>query len=361
MSKPKFFIGIVETADITLRLSQGLREWGYDVTNVVIKPSKPIVANIGHDRYIRISNRLIYFCDKIKEFIKSSYSHDIFVFNYSTSFFGPSICLKYTRALGYLDVPILKAMGKKIIFISNGSDLRSYKLLIKELKNAGLYSHAKYLENDLGEILSAKGTYESLKKIKAKIIEKYADYIFAKPDRAQFLTRPYNLIWPAFDMSTIKYRVSHSDEPLIVHAPSHGPVKGTKYVLNAIKKLEKEGYRFKFILCENMPNEELKKKLADSEIVIDQLLLPGYGLLAIEAMASGNAVLGSAVAGYNGFSEDLPIVTTTPNNIYKNLKMVLEDPGLRVKLAKKGRKYVERYHEYRKVTRDFLKEIEVRS
>ena len=356
MSKPKFFVGIVEIGDSTLRLSQGLRELGYEVTNVVIKPSTPIVPNVGHDRYIRHSNMFVYWWDLAKEFIKNTYSHDIFVFNFSTSFFSAFIPLKYARTLSYIDLPLLKAMGKKIVFLSNGSDLRSYKLLIEELKKAGLYSHAKYIENDLEDIISEKG-HDSIKRIKAKILEKYADYIFAKPDRAQFLTRPYNLIWPAIDLSAIEYRVNQSDEPLILHAPSSRPIKGTKYVLPAIKKLEREGCKFRFMLCENMRTEELKKKLAEAEIIIDQLLLPGYGLLGIEAMASGNAVLGSAIPGYNGFSEEMPIMTTTPDNIYENLKTVLEDQGLRAKLAKKGRKYVEKYHEYRKVTKDFLNKI----
>jgi len=358
MNRPKFFVGIHEIGDTTLRLSQGLRELGYEVTNVVIKPSTPIIPQEGHDRYIRTSNMVLYRHDLIKEFIKNSYSHDIFIFNFSTSFFSSFIPLKYVGILSYIDVLLLKAIGKKIVFISNGDDLRSRKLLIDEMKKEGLYSHARYMEDDLEDMIIVTG-YDSIRNRRARIIEKYADYIFAKPDRAQFLTKPYNLIWPAIDLRTVKYRVLQSDEPLILHAPSSRLIKGTKYVLNAIKKLEKENYKFRFMLCENIRNEELKKKLFDSEIIIDQLLLPGYGLFSIEAMASGNAVLGSAVAGYNGFSDDLPIVTTTPDTIYENLKMVLEDPGLRVELAKKGRKYVEKYHELRKVTRDFLKKIEV--
>lgn len=354
MRKPRFFVGIREIGNTTLMLSRGLREQGYKVTNLIIKPSKKIIPQIGHDRYIEISNRFSYRLDLIKEFLRIVRPHDIFVFNYSSSFFTAFLPLKYTRSLGYMDLSLLKTIGKKVVVFSNGSDLRSHRLLVEELREAGLHSHAAYIEQDLRNLFSEQ--VDTLKKIKAQTIEKYADHIFAKPDRAQYLTKPFHLIWPGIDVDTMEYRIDQSDIPLIVHAPSSNPVKGTTYVLHAVNEL-KQDYDFRFLLCKNMPNELVRRKLAESEIVVDQLLLPGHGLLGVEAMSSGNAVLGSAVPGYNGFPESLPIVTTTPDTIYENLKTVLEDPKLRKDLAQKGRAYVEQYHDYKKVTADFLEKI----
>ena len=353
MTSPRFFVGIREIGNTTLMLSRGLREQGYEVTNLVIKPSKKIIPQIGHDRYIEISNRFSYRLDLIREFLKILCPHDIFVFNYSSSFCTAFLPLKYTRSLGYMDLSLLKTMGKKVVVFSNGSDLRSYRLLVEELKEAGLHSHAAYIKQDLSNLLSER--VDKLKKIKAQTIEKYADHIFAKPDRAQYLTKQFHLIWPGIDVD-IEYRIDQSDNPLIVHAPSSNPVKGTAYVLQAVEKL-KQDYNFKFLLCKNMPNELVRKKLTEAEIVVDQLLLPGHGFLGVEAMSSGNAVLGSAVPGYNGFPESLPIVTTTPDTIYENLKTMLEDPKLRKDLAQKGRAYVKQYHDYKKVTADFLEKI----
>lgn len=354
MRKPRFFVGLIEICDTTLRLSEGLRELGYPVTNVVIASSNPLVPHVGHDRYIEPSS-VTYLFDLTKEFMKSFYSHDIFVFNYCTSFCGLLLRSTSFQKMNFLDVSFLKTLGKKIIFFSNGDDLRSYEMLLKDLRRNSLFSHAEYIEKELDSIAPFPN-YEAIRRKRAQLVEKYADHIFAKPDRAHFLTRDYHIIWPAFNLNSTEYRVHQSDEPLIVHAPSDRSIKGTKYVLNAVKRLEKD-YKFRFMLCENMSNEELKKKLADSEIVIDQILLPGHGVFGIEAMASGNAVLGSAVPGYNGFSEELPIVTTTPDTLYENLKIVLEDPDMRVDLAKKGRRYVEHYHDYKRVAADFLEKV----
>jgi glycosyltransferase involved in cell wall biosynthesis len=354
VSKPRFFIGLIEICDTILLLSEGLREKGYPVTNLVISSPNPLARHHGHDKYIEVSWSG-YLFDLTREFMKSLTTHDIFVFNYCTSFCRLFFRAKQYQKLNFLDVSILKNLGKKIVFISNGDDLRSYKMLIKDLKRNNLLSHAKYIKKELQHIAPFPN-YESVRKKKAHLVQKYADVIFAKPDRAHHLTKEYHIVWPPFDLDSVKYDIKQSDDPLIVHAPSNRNIKGTKYILRAIKNLKNE-YKFTFLLCEAIPNEELRANLAKSEIVIDQILLPGYGLFGIEAMATGNAVLGSAVPGYNGFPERLPIVTTTPDTIYENLKNMLEDPELRRDLAQKGRAYVEKYHDYKKVTADFLQKI----
>jgi len=39
-----------------------------------------------------------------------------------------------------------------------------------------------------------------------------------------------------------------------------------------------------------MKNSEIREMLGSTQIAIDQLVLPGYGLFAVEAMGSGRAV-----------------------------------------------------------------------
>jgi len=355
MKLPRIFIGLLEICDTVLGLAQGLRELGYPVTTMVIASSNPLVSRGHHDTYIPVS-RKAYLVDLPREFIKSALTHDIFVFTYCTSFCGLFFRATQYQRLNFFDVSLLKTLGKKIVFISNGDDLRSYDMLIKDLIAHKLYSHAKYLKKELANIAPFPH-YEAVRKKRAHLVEEYGDVLFAKPDRAHHLTAHYHIVWPPFNLDSIEYRISQSDEPLILHAPSNRYIKGTKYILKTINLLKKE-YNFKFLLCEHMPHADLKKHLAESTIVIDQLLLPGHGMFGIEAMASGNAVLGSAVPGYNGFSPDLPIMTSTPDTLYDNLKLLLEHPHMRVVLAKKGRDYVKAYHDYGKVAADFIQKIQ---
>ena len=127
--------------------------------------------------------------------------------------------------------------------------------------------------------------------------------------------------------------------------------------LPVIEKLKKEGYRFRLLLCENMNIEEIREKLVESEIVVDQLLSRGHGLFAVEAMASGNVVLNHATPGLYGYSNDLPVITSDPDTIYDNFKMVLENPALRLEKARLGRAYVEKHHDHVAVARKLLTQI----
>lgn len=358
MKRARFFVGLHEIGDFTLCLSRGLREMGFQVTNVVSELQSPILEReLSHDRYIRRSeNNYVYQLRLLNEFINQMLRNDVFVFNWGLSFTG---YLQHSgshlfRHLGYFDLAILKAFGKKIIVIANGDDIRSRRLLIKEMERAGLDQHVKYAITDLD--LDVGGS-EEVKREKAAKIEKYADHIFTRPNAAQFLTRDYHTLWLPVDLSTLRFCPHNTDHTLVVHAPSDPKVKGTKYLIQAVRKLRQEGYQFDFELCQNMRNVEVRQKLASAQIAIDQLILPGYALFAVEAMASGCAVLGSAVSGYNSFPMDLPIMMTTPDTIYHNLKLLLQDQRLRARMAQDGRAYVEKYHDHIKVAQDFLQRI----
>lgn len=354
----RFFVGLCEIGDFTLCLSRGLREIGFQVTNVVWEPTSPLhQREYKHDRYIRPSkNIFVYHLKILWEFFRQVTYHDVFVFNFSRPFFGHLMytSIKWVRQFAYLELWLLKRLGKKVVIVVNGSDLRSVHLLIEEMKAAGLVQHAKYAERDLDLDYGEKG---EIKRKKAAIIEKYADHVFVRPNAAQLLRRKHHLFWVPIDLRTVQVSICNDDPPLVIHAPSKSHRKGTKYVLEAVERLRGEGYEFRFELCQKMSNIEVRKKLTRSQIAIDQLIFPGYGLFAIEAMGSGNAVIGSAVPGYNGFADDMPVLTTTPDTIYENLKRLLKDPRLRIGLAIRGRKWVEKYHDHRVVTRDFIEAI----
>lgn len=349
---PKIFMGLHEKGDLILLLARGLRELGYQTTSVVGELDSPILQrDTKHGRYIRRTNKLVYLLDLIKEFVYSSTRYDIFVF-FGRSFLGDFAKRNLTRKLDCLDLPILKLMGKTIVFVTTGSDIRSPKLLVEQLIRAGLEECAQWVEN------AYKPKYINVAiQSRVRMIERYAECIFAYRNNAQFLQRSYQMNWMPIDLSKIQCNIHATSAPLVLHAPSNRRIKGTSHVLQAVERLQRENYQFNFILCENMSNKDVRELLAQSEIVLDQFILPGYGLIAVEAMASGNVVLGSAMPTFNKYPKELPIVVTTPSTIYQNLKDLLENPERRLDLANQGRAYVEKYHEYRKVAQDFAEKV----
>ena len=354
---PRLFVGITEVGDFTLRLSDGLRALGCQVTNVVMATDKPVLRREdSHDRYIDASGRYRRYFRLMREFARAAATHDTFIFSFASSFSGGLLQSRKRifRALAFRDLAILRALGKKIVIVAQGSDLRSLTMLVRDMHRAGLGELAKYVEADIDPTYGGSDDY---KRTKAQRIERHADFIFARPNSAQLLTRDYSLVWLPVRLDRLKYSVPNNEIPYVVHAPTSRVVKGTKYILEACERLKQEGIRHKLILCEGMDNRRVREVLTQADIVVDQVILPGYGLFALEAMGSGCAVVGSAYPEYNGNPADLPILTATPDTIYEKLRLAIFDRELRIGLAQRGRAYVEEHHDHVQVAKSFLREI----
>ncbi len=187
--------------------------------------------------------------------------------------------------------------------------------------------------------------------------EKYADYIVSSPDIAQLLSCMYYHIYRPIDTVNIRYNSTPNLIAVVIHAPTNPAIKGTTHIVEAVDCLKKEGYNFKFCLFEEMSNLEVREALSDADIAVDQLSSIAGGMFAMEAMSAGCAVLSGNAPEVSGHPAELPIIPTAPDNIYQNLKMLLDHPETRQGLGEKGRRYVETYHDCLKVADDFITEI----
>ena len=122
-----------------------------------------------------------------------------------------------------------------------------------------------------------------------------------------------------------------------------------------MERLKKEGYDFEFHLFRNTSNTKVRQTLSEADLAVDQLFSPHPGMFALESMAAGCAVLGGNIPEFARFPLELPVIHTDPDNIYQNLKLLLDNPGLRQELGEKGRQYVEKYHDARIIADDILK------
>ena len=121
-----------------------------------------------------------------------------------------------------------------------------------------------------------------------------------------------------------------------------------------IDRLLEEKYNIDFILVENKTNDEVKEICKKADIIIDQLLLESHGVFLIENMAFGKPVLCRIDEKLMKYYQDIPILRTDPDNIYENLKLLIENPDLRKELGEKGRKYVEENHDSKKIAKQVL-------
>jgi len=149
----------------------------------------------------------------------------------------------------------------------------------------------------------------------------------------------------------------HSGPIKIVHAPSDRKIKGTKYVIRAVKEMQREGYPIELILVENTPFKIAKEIYMSADIIIDQLLVGWYGNFAIEGMALGKPVCAYIREDLASYLGDAPIINIESAHITDTLKALVEDPSCRRSLGSLGRAYAERRHSSDRIAEYMLNEI----
>ena len=176
----------------------------------------------------------------------------------------------------------------------------------------------------------------------AEYIAPYFEHVFTFRQPANFDELEY--ILPCVD------RV-----PVFLHVPTDTEVKGTSFIIDAVERLRREGFIFEFKMKRKLTQSEMYQEISGCDVYIDELRCGSYGVTAVEAMAIGKPTMTyirqDLLAKY---PEDLPLVNTNPDSIYDNLKMLIESPGLRDRLSREGRCYVEKYHDSLIVAREML-------
>lgn len=164
-------------------------------------------------------------------------------------------------------------------------------------------------------------------------------------------------IWQSIVLSEHEpnYPDTNKTKPLLLHSPSAPVAKGTKYITEAVEHL-KTKYDFDFKLVQNMPRSEALQIMSQCDIYIDQLVLGCHGAAAVEAMAFGKPVVCyiNPVIGKN-YPPELPLFNANPDTIAEKLELLLKNASLRRELGKKGRQYVEKYHDDKKVAGDLIR------
>lgn len=269
----------------------------------------------------------------------------------------------YAKIFEMKELWLLKKLGKIIAVTYQGTDARQIDYCQENFKItfANEFDYNKFLKQQ-----------DNHTRWEIKTFEKYADLIYSlNPDLMHVLPQktkfmPYahvNLnVWKVKENNDKKNKV-----PLIIHAPTHRKIKGTKFILEAVGKLKEEGIAFDFQLIEGLSNKEARIIFEKSDILIDQLLAGWYGGLSVELMALGKPVICYIREEDLKFIPkemkcDIPIINATPETIYNVLKTyLLKDKSEYIELGKKGRSYVEKWHDPKKIAaslrNDYLEKI----
>lgn len=136
----------------------------------------------------------------------------------------------------------------------------------------------------------------------------------------------------------------------ILHAPNHREFKGTEFLESAVKNLIKKGVNVELLICERKPHSELVKLILQADLIVDQLIMPGYSNFAIEAMALGKPVIAnikdseySTLMMRYSFLSECPILHAVPENI-ENVVFDIYMNGKLKEIGDNSRNYAYKYH-----------------
>ena len=319
MKKLRVLHAPYETAGQASLLVGALRSVGYQSKLLVYQKHK---FGYEYDLFFDDQNEKLKFIKLPWLFLNLVKQFDIFHFHPLHSLFPH-----------FRDLPILKRLGKKIVFHFWGSEVRQLDVA-KKYK----FHFAKETPIDLKK--------EQTKREKIGHVTKFADALIVGDYELQEYVPGSIVVQQIADerLLSIPIKTSGGKKPLVIHAPTNQEKKGTRYIIEVVNRLKKEGIDFEFKLVENVTHDEMIEEIKKADLVVDQTLLGGYGIFAIESMSLGKSVVcyvrDDLLKNYPG----LPIINANPDTIYEQLKKVLTNPSGLEEIGKRGREYVKKVH-----------------
>jgi hypothetical protein len=253
---------------------------------------------------------------------------DVFVFGYRRSLFG------------LRELPLLRRLGKRVVFVFHGSDARPP------------YLDGSDMHESEGLTIAECVALAARKKRELRWIERYADVVICHPLYAHFLERPY-VRWSALGMpyelaagSTPEARRPSGQAPRVLHSPSNPAVKGTARIRSAVANVVASGVALDYAELSGVPNAVVLREIGESDFVIDQALsdVPMATFATEAAWQARPAVVGSY--GWDELERELPaeerppVQACHPDDIEAAIRLLATDPEAAAALGRAANRYV---------------------
>jgi glycosyltransferase involved in cell wall biosynthesis len=362
----RVFIGLTEVAGYYRGLERGFRSIGVDAR---FYDESPNAYSYGPSGFLsRLSaltesTRRIHrgpagpvlgACLRAIRFLAHAWLFAWALVRYDVFIFGGGDTLLRRREL-----PILRRLGKRVIWVFTGSDHRPPYLNGRWVRSA--------LANGPTELLRA--TDETAQRV--RIAEKYADVIVAAASSAQFHTRPFvqfiaiGIATPDGGSIPDRPSIFRARGVRILHCPSDPVSKGTSIIRRHIGTLRDAGREIDYVEITGKPNSEVLAALAECDFAIDELYSDTpMAVFATEAARFSKPVV---VAGYYArqYRHDLesqgeipPTLFCEPDQVAESIGRMVDDASFRTELGRRAFEFVSQHWSPEQVARRYLRLID---
>ncbi len=257
-----------------------------------------------------------------------------------------------------LELRLLKALNKRVIFLYLGSDARP-----------------PYMDGaafPAGRAVDPARLRQAARKIKRRLRrqERYADVCVNSPAAGQFHEKRFinwfSLGFPKCLAPPARPIGDQTSPPRvrILHSPSHPVAKGTPVIRRILQRLSAKGHPIELIQIQGLPNAAVLHELAQCDLVVDQLYAdtPMAGFATEAAHCGKPAVVGGylapAVHACLQGAALPPSRFVHPDQFEAALEALVVDATARRQLGLQARAFVQTHWAPEAVARRFLSLIE---
>ncbi|APX33086.1 hypothetical protein BH708_10590 [Brachybacterium sp. P6-10-X1] len=229
------------------------------------------------------------------------------------------------------DLPLLRALGKRIIVSFHGSDVRKASHHVDD-DPWSFYRFADIPcdEEKIDTRLAIIRTYAQ-----AMTVSSVLDQVYVP--EATYL--PKSLDLTAYPMTA----PPNGRRPVVLHATRRRATKGTDIIEQELERLSRR-FDVEVRILEGAGHDELLQEMAQADIVVEKLLGGDAGVLSLEAMALGKVAVARIRDEVLERHPSMPIANADPETFGEVMADLLASPGRRAELGEAGRAYVEGEH-----------------
>lgn len=317
-------------------LCAALRELGVDATALAYNaqyPAYPTDVLVPHDGKPALPRLLGYLATAARFIGRYDLVH---------VHFGRSLVPPFNY-----DLPVHRALGTKLVFHFHGCDVRNRELML-----------ARHPAAAACEECVPFCVPERQRRAIAQSQRYGAATFVSTPDLLESVPHAAHLP-VALDVAGWERGAAAAgggDRVTVLHVPTDRRIKGTRWIEAGIAAATERDPRLVFRLLERAAWRDVRDAMAAADIVVDQVFLGWYGLVAVEAMALGKPVVGFLRPDFEPLAQSLglPLVRCTKDDVGEVVAALAADPARRRALGEAGREYARRVHDAKAVATRLL-------